>query len=405
MADLHRRAAQWYRRNGWLSEAVRHAGDSGDWQLAARIVLDELAVGRLLEPQATSRSPTRSRACRPAEALTDPQPLLVRAALELSGAGSQPGGASLGAAESLLGQLPADAEVPARLAAALIRLALSRRTGDQAAAADAAPGARRCSPCCRTACWPGTRGSTPRCSAGAPLPSCGQARWTRPRSPCATPSARWPVPPAPLRNGPTAGGSSRWPRRCAGGSAAPRSWPARPAAMTGDRLAVVPAQPLSVALAQVHLSRGELKRARGQLKLASAGLRARPDMLIHALACLVAAHAGLAEGRPRVTAEMADRARQGWSLPAWLEHRLAIARVAGLRRRGRRHGGDRRGLAAPTRKPGWTRRPRWRMPGWRPGTPRLPGRPWPTGRPAGVGPGRDPAGGVAGGRPAQLLQR
>jgi LuxR family maltose regulon positive regulatory protein len=65
VADLHRRAAQWFRRNGWLGEAVRHAGDSGDWPLAARIVLDELAVGRLLEPRPASRSSRRSSACRP----------------------------------------------------------------------------------------------------------------------------------------------------------------------------------------------------------------------------------------------------------------------------------------------------------------------------------------------------
>src|SRR6266576_6148609 len=45
--ELHRRAAGWYRRNGSLTQAVRHAAAAGDWQLAARIVVGELAVGQL----------------------------------------------------------------------------------------------------------------------------------------------------------------------------------------------------------------------------------------------------------------------------------------------------------------------------------------------------------------------
>ena len=52
LPDLHRRAAQWYQRNGYLAQAVRHAADSGNWQLAAEIVLDELAIGQLIDPRA-----------------------------------------------------------------------------------------------------------------------------------------------------------------------------------------------------------------------------------------------------------------------------------------------------------------------------------------------------------------
>ena len=40
MAPLHRRAARWYERNGQLTDAVRHAAQAGDWQLAASIVID-----------------------------------------------------------------------------------------------------------------------------------------------------------------------------------------------------------------------------------------------------------------------------------------------------------------------------------------------------------------------------
>src|SRR5205085_4694296 len=49
--DLHLRAARWYRRSGALPDAIRHAAEAGDWQLAARTVLDELVVGQLIEPR------------------------------------------------------------------------------------------------------------------------------------------------------------------------------------------------------------------------------------------------------------------------------------------------------------------------------------------------------------------
>src|SRR5207247_6125299 len=52
--------------------------------------------------------------------------------------GDHPAGAGLREAESMLGELPAAEAVPARLAAAQIRLALSRRTGDLDSLATAA---------------------------------------------------------------------------------------------------------------------------------------------------------------------------------------------------------------------------------------------------------------------------
>ncbi len=46
---LHRRAARWYERNGKLPDAVRHAAAAGDWPLAAAMVVDDLAIGQLIE--------------------------------------------------------------------------------------------------------------------------------------------------------------------------------------------------------------------------------------------------------------------------------------------------------------------------------------------------------------------
>ena len=86
MPDLHRRAAQWYQRNGWVAEAVRHAAESGDWQLAAGIVCDELAISQLIEPRGHHSLAEGFRRIPLGLAWTQPEPLLVIAALELSGA-------------------------------------------------------------------------------------------------------------------------------------------------------------------------------------------------------------------------------------------------------------------------------------------------------------------------------
>ena len=50
IASLHRQAARWYQRNGRLTDAVRHAAQAGDWQLAADIVIDGLAISEIIEP-------------------------------------------------------------------------------------------------------------------------------------------------------------------------------------------------------------------------------------------------------------------------------------------------------------------------------------------------------------------
>ena len=135
--ELNRRAAQWYQQNGSLSEAVRHAGESGDWPFAARIALDELAIGQLIEPRGNRSLAERFRRMPAGSAWTQAHPLLVEAALELSDADGVPGSTALDAAEGILERLPATDEIPARLAAAQVRLAISRRIGDLDAAAAA----------------------------------------------------------------------------------------------------------------------------------------------------------------------------------------------------------------------------------------------------------------------------
>ncbi|MFI8948257.1 LuxR C-terminal-related transcriptional regulator [Streptomyces sp. NPDC053750] len=45
--ELHRRAARWLRRSGFLPETLAHCAAAGDWDLAAGALVDDLAIGRL----------------------------------------------------------------------------------------------------------------------------------------------------------------------------------------------------------------------------------------------------------------------------------------------------------------------------------------------------------------------
>ena len=138
MAPLHRRAARWYGRNGQLTDAVRHAAQAGDWQLAASIVIDALAISEIIELRG-SRSLAGEFARMPhGRAWTGAQPHLVFAAVALSGGQHEASTAALAAADGIRERLPADQEAASRLAAAIIRLTASIRTGDLMTAATAA---------------------------------------------------------------------------------------------------------------------------------------------------------------------------------------------------------------------------------------------------------------------------
>ena len=138
IAVLHRRAARWYERNGSLTDAVRHAAQAGDWPLAASMVIDGLAISEIIEPRG-GRSLAAEFAGMPhSEAWTAPQPYLVSAAAALAAGRPESAAAALDAADGILERRPAGQEAAVRLAAAVIRLAAARRTGDLPAAAAAA---------------------------------------------------------------------------------------------------------------------------------------------------------------------------------------------------------------------------------------------------------------------------
>ena len=138
IASLHRQAARWYQRNGRLTDAVRHAAHAGDWQLAADIVIDGLAISEIIEPTGSPSAADELAGMPHGEAWPEPQPHLVCAAVALSTGRLESAVAGLDAAEEILERLPADHQTAARLAAAMIRLAVARRSGNLTAAAEAA---------------------------------------------------------------------------------------------------------------------------------------------------------------------------------------------------------------------------------------------------------------------------
>ena len=326
VTELNRRAARWYQRRGFLTEAVRHAADAGDWPFAARIVLDELAIGRLIEPRG-NRSLAASFRRMPAEsAWTQPQPLLVEAAIELSAADGLPGAATLGAAEGILDQLPANDEIPARLAAAQVRLAVSRRAGDLDAVRAAASHAGTLIeeiPGGVIARHPETRTQV---QAGHGVAGLWSGDLDEAAATFTFALAAMPDP-----------GGTYERAECLGylalvealrgrlNQATERAGQAADAAKSSsDGLAEFTSPAAAVARANVHLERDELPQAHGQLKLANSALRIAPDKLIGAIAYLVAARCRLAEGSTRAASDLLGRARQGWSPPPWLEHWLML---------------------------------------------------------------------------------
>jgi LuxR family transcriptional regulator, maltose regulon positive regulatory protein len=324
--ELHLRAARWYRRSGAFPDAIGHAAAAGDWQLAARTVLDGLVVNQLIEPRG-SELLARAFDHMPRHLeWSDPQPLLVAAAIDFARSWEGTSQARLSAAERLLEQLPAGDEVPTRLAAAQIGLALSRRDGDLDAARAAASAAqvlvdelprdrfaRR--PAVQVQALAG-RGAVALWSgdfdAAAASFEAGVAVARTPdsdgeRAECLGHLALLEA----LR-----GRLDRAAELAAEAATGPEDdmdHPVRPVSLAAE-----------IALACVHLERNELARARRWQKRAQDALRARPDKLLGAAACMVAARQSLAEGRGRAAAESAGRARRGWSPPAWIEHRLLI---------------------------------------------------------------------------------
>ena len=327
LPDLYRRAARWYQCHDGLIEAARYAAESGDWQFAADIVVDELAVGRLMEARDNQPLADAFLTMPREPGWTHPRPLLVLAATALPGSAGETSVTSLAAAEEMLGRLPAGDEIPARLAAALIRLALGRRTGDLRAATTAAARAeflfgqlpesvrarhqelhvQMLAARGAVTFWAGGLDAA-AAAYGAGIAACTSADADG-RADCLGHLALLEALQGRLS------------------LAVEHSTEAADALQSsrGDQAGHITAA-ASVALAAVHLQRTDMQEAQAQLKLAEAALGVWPDKLVSAVTCMVAAQRHLAEGRAAAAAELIRQARQGWSSspPGWLELELTI---------------------------------------------------------------------------------
>jgi LuxR family transcriptional regulator, maltose regulon positive regulatory protein len=324
--ELHRRAAQWYQQNGPLSEAVRHAGESGDWPFAARIALEELAIGQLIEPRGNRSLALRFQRMPAESPWTQAHPLLVEAALGLPGADGVQGGAMLATAERVLERLPVTDEIPARLAAAQVRLAVSRRIGDL----DAALGAIARAETLLGEITGSQLTRHPEIHAQVLVGRGAVELWSGDFDQ-ATATLRSAIAPASVPGetyersdclGYLALVEALGGRLSHGAELADQAAGAAEDHESG--LAEFASPAATIALARVHLERNELRQAHGQLRLAEGALRIAPDKLLGTIACLLAARCQLAEGNTKAAGDMLSRARHGWSPPRWLEHRLML---------------------------------------------------------------------------------
>ncbi|MFE9774062.1 LuxR C-terminal-related transcriptional regulator [Streptomyces sp. NPDC005931] len=124
--ELHRRAARWLRRSGFLPETLAHGAAAGDWDLAAGALVDDLAIGQLFTglrsgdlTQLFSRMAPEARSWA-----TD----LVRAAHDLSRYDPDRGLAHLRHAEKHLADDAPDLAT-AQLSCALLEALAARLTG------------------------------------------------------------------------------------------------------------------------------------------------------------------------------------------------------------------------------------------------------------------------------------
>ncbi len=326
LPDLHRRAARWYQVNGLLLDAVRQAVAAGDWPLAAQVVLDELATSQLIESGGHNPLADCFRRMPNHPRWTGPQRSLIAAALAL--ADMQPVAASdaLDVAEGILERLGADAEIPSRLAAALLRLAVARRAGAFGAATASMDTVEKL-----VEKLPGDILSRHAEIHATVLSARGVVQFWSGHLDEAAVSLDAGAAAAALS------GTMPELTDCHGYLALLEALRGRLnhaaelaaravglAREHGTRLGAPTCGPAEVALALVHLERNELHDARDRLKRADAALRVQPEKLVGAAACLVVARYRLAEGRAKAASEMIARARHGWSPPSWLDHQLTL---------------------------------------------------------------------------------
>jgi LuxR family maltose regulon positive regulatory protein len=331
-AELHRRAAAWFDREGLLTDAVRHATLARDWQFACWLVIERMAVVQVLG-LGVDAPPARWFRNMPAEVVSagvEPEPAVVAAAEALSRGDDRACGLALKHAEDALAQLPDDHALAARLAAGAVRVARSR-SGEpdsvQQVAGEAASLLER---------LPGTTEDRSPELRALLLGACGRADlWAGRLTEAADRYG------AALAAATSAGGDCQ--RHTYLGTLAlveallGRLGQAAELAARAARLPEVPAAPAGGRFPAAHLAGGwvqleqcQLAEARRELDRAGRALEAEPDACLCALRNLLTGRMAIAEGRPdRAFASLTD-ARDAAAGIAWLEHRVMVATATAL---------------------------------------------------------------------------
>ncbi|MEU9576674.1 LuxR C-terminal-related transcriptional regulator [Streptomyces chilikensis] len=312
--ELHRRAARWLRRAGFLPEALAHGAAAQEWDFAAGALVDDLAIGRLLTGLRAGELTQLFSGMGP-EART-PATDLVRAARDLARHDLDHGLAHLRrAGEPPAGERPAGgapaggapAPAAARLSRALLEALAARLAGSPPLAEDAARAADRL----RREVPARLLEEHPELPALL-LTHVGSARLWAGRLEDAR-AALLPVAKTP------GGPSTALPREESLGHLALldhlTGWPGRAerrarAAVAEEERAGLPGPAGSglgrLVLAAVAVERHELDRARALLDEAARPPSRTRDPVPAACAALATARLLLAEGRTRAAAEAAD---------------------------------------------------------------------------------------------------
>jgi len=125
---LHRRAAEWFIRQGQVADAVRHTQAAGDWADAARLLAGQ-SFSLMLDGQAQTMQ-ALVRAFPPGA--DHPELAVVRATVDLAQGRLDEAAAHLAVAEAHAGTAPPDRRRRLQVAVASLQLSLARRRGDLA---------------------------------------------------------------------------------------------------------------------------------------------------------------------------------------------------------------------------------------------------------------------------------
>jgi LuxR family maltose regulon positive regulatory protein len=134
-AELHGAAAGWFAAHGYPAEAVRHAQEAGDWDLAVRLLTDHFP-GFTLDGQGATAHGLLARF--PAEITADPELAMLMAADELVRASPVEAERHLARAEQEMTSVPADRRGRFQVNLTIARLSLAHRSGDLSAVAEEA---------------------------------------------------------------------------------------------------------------------------------------------------------------------------------------------------------------------------------------------------------------------------